>query len=621
MSLDDEGTPDEDEGEEEEEEEPGVEWSLEQGRRLLGRLIKGMQLYEQDKEAELLQVRLDYHKATGTPLPSVHSTPRSPSASKGQAAAAPMATPAHAAAASTGLLAVGSRVSALSMALRASQDEVARLRSHMQDIDALRRAAARGQPDQGALMDRALTLTLDLPFEHWCHEAEDKVVEEVAMVAGVDMDQVSILAVSPGSVVLKILIDATDLAVCVKRLHQDVYGAHGHLLQSIGAIHLEPPPVLAEGYLPQPHTQPAAGEEGAAPAAGAWVSGLRELLSGLASSTAGLALAPPAGTATGAGRGAAGAGVHSDKALEEAVLRAERAEARALTAEKHLLELGTPKEVLAVLQRKCSEAEVEASRAGRQVASLNKQLKKMQGEQAGLQDALEALRKAREERAADERHAGAAGQLGRGVVGGGGGGGEVESSGSGGKVVHDVAELEAALAESERGRNKLRDELRDVKAVLSQARHAAKEASSRLEAEQSQGRQAHASKEEGEVGDVRALKAQLRQAQEALETARQDSSSKGEALGELEVECEGLREHLRVELERASQVITDLQGERSEASAAQESAMSQLRADFEQMVHASKTANSKIAELSQALVSSRRLARALAACGEELGGD
>ena len=56
-------------------------------------------------------------------------------------------------------------------------------------------------------------------------------------------------------------------------------------------------------------------------------------------------------------------GLYSHQALEDAVVRAERAEARAATAEQHLVQLGTPREVLTVLQRKCSEAEVEASRA------------------------------------------------------------------------------------------------------------------------------------------------------------------------------------------------------------------------------------------------------------------
>lgn len=591
----------------------GVEWSVAQSKRLVGRLINGLQLFEQRKEAELLHVRLDLHKATGTPLPSVHSTPRSPSTlhaegGGGGARAGERyqlaAAEAEAEAVRGGRLELSSRVAPLSVALRASQDEVARLRSHILDADALRRAGgeaeadmAGGGPRSHALMERALTLTLDLPFEHWCAEAEEKVVEEVALVAGVEMHQVSILAVSPGSVVLKIAIDAPDLAACVRRLDQDVSSGDGQLLASIGATHVEPPQILQQACLPARRGRAAASET-----APAWMSGLRALWTGL--STGGLA-SGVVGAAAGGGRVDGGA----NEALDEAVLRAERAEARALHAEKHLVQLGTPREVLAVLQRKCCEAEVEASRSRRQLVSLNKLLNKMEKERAGLQDALQAAQRAGQK----EDASGAGG--GVDTVGLGGGQQQREGDrGPGGEGNARVGEMEAALAESEQERDRLQDELRDVKAVLSQARLAAKEASGRLEVLQAEAaptadapsfanggghRRLEGAADEG---DVRALEGRLRQAEMDLEKAREDSSTKGQALRELEQECEGLREHLRVELEQASQVISELEGERTEASAAQESAISHLRDDLEQMLQKSKAASDKAAQAVQALV-------------------
>ena len=48
---------------------------------------------------------------------------------------------------------------------------------------------------------------------------------------------------------------------------------------------------------------------------------------------------------------------------EAAVVRAEAAEARADLAEKYLVGLGTPREVVEVLQRKCAAAQVDPARA------------------------------------------------------------------------------------------------------------------------------------------------------------------------------------------------------------------------------------------------------------------
>ena len=585
LSFDDAGTPDEDadldasvaaEGQ-----RPGasgaasapaageVEATVGAAKSLLRTLIQHVHLYEQHKEAELLQARLDLHKATGTPLPSTHSTPRSPkravAESRGQGGGV-------GGKGGVGKRDAGSRVGALTLALEASQHEVQRLRSHLHDVDALRRAVDAGQDAPAdADMARALTLTLDLPYENWCDEAEDKVLEEVAMVAGVEVEQVSILAVSPGSVVLKVLIDAPDLASCVDRLQHDLSHADGHLVKSLGVTRLDPPPALREGYLP-PGAGAAAGAGGAA-----WLNGVRQLLSGLASSTGGLAAGVVGGGVGGRPLLPGAEGLYSHQALEDAVVRAERAEARAATAEQHLVQLGTPREVLTVLQRKCSEAEVEASRARARLARLDKLHKTMEEEQARLRDEL----RRKDKQAADGDPAQAAAA----------------------QAARAGAEVEAALRESEAERRKLQDELRDVKAVLSQARAAGKEASSKLREVADQGKHEHVVAIEAALQQARAA---LATAELDLEQARQDNTTKDEALAALEQECDQLREEVRGELEHASQTMADLEGERSqacEASAAQQSTIAHLRADLERAVANAQAAASTTADLKRALVS------------------
>ena len=69
-------------------------------------------------------------------------------------------------------------------------------------------------------------------------------VEEVALVAGVEEDQIQVLRVSQGSVVLDFLIDAPDLGTCVRRLEADVSDPNGQLATSISAVAFKPPPAL-----------------------------------------------------------------------------------------------------------------------------------------------------------------------------------------------------------------------------------------------------------------------------------------------------------------------------------------------------------------------------------------
>ena len=89
-----------------------------------------------------------YQRATGTPLPSSTTTPRTPMAGVSDThelartrAKAPSASRTGPAASSRELartVQTGSRVAALSLALRASQEEVERLRGLLQDVESLK---------------------------------------------------------------------------------------------------------------------------------------------------------------------------------------------------------------------------------------------------------------------------------------------------------------------------------------------------------------------------------------------------------------------------------------------------------------------------------------------------
>jgi hypothetical protein len=204
-------------------------------------------MQQQERETELLTTKLEYQRATGTPLPSSTTTPRTPmpgvsdthelARTRAKAPSASRTGPAANSREFVRTVQTGSRVAALSLALRASQEEVERLRGMIQDVESLKNA-------KPALSENAMTLTLDLPFDQWCDEAEERVVEEVALVAGVEEDQIQILRVSQGSVVLDFLIDAPDLGTCVRRLEADVSDPNGQLATSISAVSFKGPPAL-----------------------------------------------------------------------------------------------------------------------------------------------------------------------------------------------------------------------------------------------------------------------------------------------------------------------------------------------------------------------------------------
>jgi predicted nucleic acid-binding Zn-ribbon protein len=325
--------------------------------------------------------------------------------------------------------------------------------------------------------------------------------------------------------------------------------------------------------------------------------------------------------------GGAGTGLYSNQALEDAVLRAERAEARALTAEKYLLDLGTPREVLAVLQRKCSEALVEASRLRAHLLRLQKEGQRASNDVAGLEEEVtkknQELRELKERLAGDVASARAhdahtiqelraqldkAGQELRSARGGGAKlQDEVgdrtltieELQAQVAQDAHTIEELQAELSEAVQTRAKLQDEVGDLKAVLSQARQTAKQATGELMAVKGAADKAMLQHEVQH--ELSALRAALRDAEIDLERARRQGSSKEQALADMEAECNELREHLQVELERASEAIAQLQEDRSELTEKHDTHFSHLKSDFQDVLKKSNDANVKVKELSLAL--------------------
>jgi hypothetical protein len=330
-----------------------VESRVEEADRLLKGLIDFMHRREQESATALVAAQLEYKRATGKELARSVGKQGGPASTGGGGDRKSAVLKVE--------LEHGSRMGVLSLALRACEEEVRRLRATLQDVDVVRRLGEEGE----GLEDAVMTLVLDLPYEQWCDEAEDRVVEEVAVVAGVEIDQIDIVDVQAGSVVVKFLIDAPDVAVCVQRIQADLAQPDGELAKAIGAVRFDPP---------AGRTKDARGG-GSSGKAASWMTGLKDLVDGLSRTGERVV----GGLGVGGSEGVAGVarGMYSNQAFEDAVLRAERAEQRAQVAEKYLLELGTPREVLAVLQRKCSEAQVNASRASGELLRVQKDAKRV----------------------------------------------------------------------------------------------------------------------------------------------------------------------------------------------------------------------------------------------------